>query len=254
MSMIEVTTDQRGVGKITLARSEKHNALSSEMMQDLTHAAINLAQDEAVRVVVLAAQGRSFCAGADLNWMREQLASDRAGKMEQAQVLAGMLASLDQLPKPLIGCVQGNAFGGGLGMMSVCDVVLAEPDLKFALTETKLGLIPATIGPFVLRRIGMAAARRVFFTGKVMNTSMAQDIGLVSKIVARGDMEGALEQEIAPMLQTAPNAVAQAKALLRQLSAQDDAEDMRITTEALADCWETEEAQTRITEFLEKTK
>ncbi|MBL4750128.1 MAG: crotonase/enoyl-CoA hydratase family protein [Amylibacter sp.] len=246
---IEVSSDARGIATLTLARPEKHNAMNSQMMAEITTAAKALGADEKVRAVVLAAQGKSFCAGADLNWMRAQVDQDRAGKISEARVLATMLATLNNLPKPLIGRVEGNAYGGGIGMMAVCDIVVAVKGARFALTETKLGLIPATIGPFVLRRLSETYARQVFFTAKSFETELALRAGLVSAICAADEMDAAIEAEIKPILQTAPGAVAEAKALLQQMQGRNIENDIELTVNALADRWETDEAQQRIAAF-----
>ncbi len=246
---IEVSTDARGIATLTLARPEKHNAMNSEMMAEITAATKMLGADNTVRAVVLAAQGKSFSAGADLNWMRAQAAQDRAGKIAEARVLANMLAGLNALPKPLIGRVEGNAYGGGIGMMAVCDIVVATKGLRFALTETKLGLIPATIGPFVLRRLSETYARQVFFTAKSFDTELALRAGLVSSVCAADEMDAAIGAEIKPILQSAPGAVAQAKALLQQMQGRDVENDIELTVNALADRWETDEAQQRIAAF-----
>ncbi len=142
---ISLTTDSRGIASLTLNRGEKHNAMSAKMIAELTEAAALINQDQAIRVVVLTGAGKSFCAGGDLNWMREQFDADRATRIAEAKKLAMMLFALNTLEKPLIGKVNGNAFGGGVGMMAVCDMVIAADHAKFGLTETKLGLIPATI-------------------------------------------------------------------------------------------------------------
>jgi len=184
-----------------------------------------------------------------LNWMRAQAEQDRAGKIAEARVLANMLATLNALPKPLIGRVEGNAFGGGIGMMAVCDILVAVDGLRFALTETKLGLIPATIGPFVLRRMSETYARQVFFTAKSFNTELAVRAGLVSSVCAADEMDAAIETEIKPILQTAPGAVAEAKRLLQQMQGRDVENDIELTVNALADRWETDEAQLRIAAF-----
>jgi methylglutaconyl-CoA hydratase len=246
---IEVSIDARGIATLTLARPEKHNAMNSEMMAEITAAANALGADASVRAVILAAKGKSFCAGADLNWMRAQAAQDRAGKIAEARVLANMLADLNALPKPLIGRVEGNAYGGGIGMMAVCDIVVAVGGLRFALTETKLGLIPATIGPFVLRRLSETYARQVFFTAKSFDTELALRAGLVSSVCGADEMDAAIEAEIKPILQSAPGAVAQAKALLQQMQGRDVKNDIELTVNALADRWETDEAQQRIAAF-----
>ena len=143
---IRLETNQRGISRLTMIRADKHNAMNATMIRELAAAAKSLAGDGQVRAVILGSEGKSFSAGADLTWMREQLAKDRQGRIEEASVLARMLRSLDDLPQPLIARVQGPAYGGGVGLMAVSDIVVASADAKFALSETRLGLIPATIG------------------------------------------------------------------------------------------------------------
>lgn len=162
---ITITVDN-SIAELVLNRPEKHNALNALMIREIRQAVSELSSLESVRVVVLAARGRSFCAGGDLTWMKQQAARDREGKIAESTELALMLRDLDELTKPLIGKIQGAAFGGGLGMISVCDIAVASDKAKFALTETKLGLIPATIGPYVVRRLGEANARQVFMNAK----------------------------------------------------------------------------------------
>ena len=248
LETVHIAADARGIATLTLARPEKHNAISAQMMAEITDTCAAINADDTIRAVILRAQGKSFCAGGDLDWMREQFAADRAGKIAQASVLSNMLNALDTLNKPLIGIVQGNAFGGGLGLMAVCDIVIAKPNLKFAFTETKLGLIPATIGPFVLRRMGEKYARQVFISAKTFNTEFAQTCGLVS--ITTDDPDAALETEINAILATQPNAASMAKALLQTLRAADTKNEITTSINALADCWQGDEAQQQISAFL----
>ena len=212
---IRIERDARGVATLWLDRAEKHNALSAQMIAELHGAARVLGDDDAVRVVVLAAKGRTFCAGGDLGWMRAQFDADPQTRATEAAKLAHMLQALNTLPKPLIGRVQGNAFGGGVGLMSVCDVAIGAEGVQFALTETRLGLIPATIGPYVAARMGEARARRVFMSGRRFDAGEAVALGLLARAVPEADLDSAVEAEVAPYLDCAPGAVARAKALLR---------------------------------------
>ena len=190
---IRIDTDARGVATLMLARSDKHNALSGQMIAEITEAAARLAADRAVRVVVLAAEGASFCAGGDLGWMRDQIAASPAERAAGARQLAGMLGALNRLPKPLIGRVHGNAFGGGVGMACVCDVAVGAQGAKFGLTETKLGLIPATIGPYVLARMGEANARQVFMSARLFGADEAAVEHSIAALVARWESPEAAE-------------------------------------------------------------
>lgn len=247
---IRVEMDTRGVASVTLARSAKHNAMDARMIAELSAAAEVLGQSQSVRAVVLRADGKTFCAGGDLNWMREQAEKDRAGKLTEARTLANMLAAWNALPKPVIARVQGNSFGGGLGLMSVSDIVIAAPEARFGLTEVRLGLIPATIGPFVVRRLGEGYARQVFFNAKSFGTDFAFRAGLVSRISE--DLDEAVEEECAAILKCAPGAVADAKALCLRLGGMEIERLVETTVEALADRWETEEAQAGIDAFFAK--
>jgi len=251
---ISIAVDARGVATLTLHRAEKHNSLSAQMIAELTQAAGELGADERVRVVVLTGAGASFCAGGDLGWMREQFEASRETRMAEARKLAMMLKSLNELPRPLIGRVQGQAFGGGIGMMSVCDTVVAVDSAKFGLTEARLGLIPATISPYVLARMGEGKARRVFMSARIFGAEEARDLDLVSNVVSEADLDAAVEREIKPYLSAAPAAVAASKALARSLGPAITDAVIDDTIRRLADTWETPEAQEGISAFFEKRK
>ncbi len=246
---ITVETDARGVATLTLARPEKHNALSAEMISELTEAAGVLGADPSVRVVVLTGAGASFCAGGDLTWMQAQMAADSATRAVEAGKLATMLGALNRLPKPLIGRVQGQAFGGGVGMMAVCDVAIGVTGARFGLTETKLGLIPATIGPYVLARMGEAMARRVFMSARIFEAEEAVTLGLLARAVAPEALDDAVEAEVKPYLACAPGAVARAKALAQHLSAAIGPAAVDYSIAELVACWEGEEAEAGIAAF-----
>ena len=155
---LQIDIDRRGVARSWLNRPDKHHALNAEMIAELHQAALQLGADEAVRVVVIGSDGPVFCAGGDLRWMQDQQQKDAGGRRAEAKTLSDMLAALNALPKPVIMRVQGNSFGGGLGLMSTADIVLSSAEAKFCFSETRLGLIPATIGPFVWRRLGEAGS------------------------------------------------------------------------------------------------
>ena len=244
--------DARGVATLTLSRPDKHNALDAATMDALSAAAVALGQDDHVRAVVLRGAGKSFCAGGDLNWMRAQMEADGDTRMAEARRLADMLWALNAMPKPLIGMVHGNAFGGGVGMAAVCDVVLAADHAKFALTETRLGLIPATIGPYVIARMGEGGARRVFMSGRVFDAAEAVRLGLVAQSVPADALDAAVDSEIAPYLACAPGAVGAAKALARQLGQGISQAQIDLSIRALRDQWETEDAREGIAAFFEK--
>ncbi|MBY5932220.1 crotonase/enoyl-CoA hydratase family protein [Tateyamaria omphalii] len=251
---ISITTDARGVATLTLDRADKHNAMNAQMIAELHHAARTLGADDTVRVVVLAAAGKTFCAGGDLGWMREQMQSDAETRASEAGKLAHMLQALNTMPKPLIGALHGNAFGGGVGMASVCDVAIGADHIKLGLTETRLGIIPATIGPYVVARMGEGRARRVFMSSRIFDAEEAVELGLLARTVPADDLAAAVEAEVAPYLNCAPGAVAAAKALARGFGPRIDDDTIATSIAALKARWETEEAAEGIDAFFAKRK
>ena len=246
---VTIETDARGVATLSLARPAKRNALDRATIDALSEAAARLGADPAVRVVVLAGQGEAFCAGGDLAWMRAQMDAGAEERAEGARALAGMLGALDAMPRPLIGRIHGDAFGGGVGLACVCDVALAGRGARFGLTETRLGLIPATIGPYVIARLG-PKARRVFMAPRMIGAPEAADLGIVARVA--GDLDAAVEEEVAPYLAAAPGAVAEAKALARRLGGAPGAAEVEATVAALVARWETEEARAGIAAFFDR--
>ncbi|MEO9827426.1 MAG: crotonase/enoyl-CoA hydratase family protein [Paracoccaceae bacterium] len=251
---LAVASDARGVVDLCLNRPEARNAMSGQMIEELADFATTIGQEPSTRVVVLRGEGRVFCAGGDLGWMKAQIEADRGTRRAEARKLAMMLKAMNEMPVPLIGKLHGGAFGGGVGMACICDVVIAQADTKFGLTETKLGLIPATISPYVVARIGEGMARRVFMSSRIFEAGEAQSLGLVAKVVDEHALDDAVEQEIAPYLCAAPNAVGHAKALTRFLGAKIDDAVIDGTIERLVETWEGEEAKAGIDAFLNKTK
>ena len=250
---IRLDVERPGVTRLTLARPAKHNALNATMIREITAAADLVGVDASVRVVVLAAEGGSFCAGGDLDWMKQQAEKDRVGKLQEAGALALMLERLDRLPKLVIGDVRGAAYGGGLGMVALCDIVLASENSAFALTEVKLGLIPATIGPFVVKRIGGSNARRVMLNARPFGAREARRMGLVSDVLPASDIDAAIEREIGFALACAPGAVADTKTLIRRLAAGDKI-GAEATSSLLVDRWDSEEAKAGISAFFSRTR
>jgi len=249
---IRIDTDDRGVATLTLTRPGRHNAMDAAMIGELHEAAHQLGGDPAVRVVVLTGEGRSFSAGADLNWMKAQFAAARKDRIAEAMKLAGMLRALNELPKPLIGRINGQAFGGGLGLISVCDVAIGSDVARFAFTEAKLGLIPATISPYVLARMGEGRARRVFMSARLFGAAEAVDLGILAKAVPADELDAAIAAEVAPYLACSPAAVAASKALARTLGPVIDDATLEETARRLADTWETADAREGVGAFFDK--
>ena len=249
---IRIEIDARGVATLTMARPEKRNALNAAMIAEMTAAAQALGADPAVRAVILTGEGDAFCAGGDLNWMKAQFHADRETRMHEARSLAMMLFAMNTLPKPLIGRVQGMAFGGGVGLMCCCDAAIAVDGAKFGLTETRLGVIPATISPYVIARMGECKARRVFMSSRIFGAQEAVALDIAARATAADELDAAVEAEVAPYLRVAPGAVAASKALARALGPRIDAAIIEETIARLADTWETAEAHEGVTAFLEK--
>lgn len=254
MSMIEVARDARGVATLWLAREDKHNALSADMMSELEAAAMDLAQDETVRVVVLAAQGKTFCAGGDLAWMRAQFEMDADTRRAESARIATALGALYALPQPLIGRIHGNAFGGGVGLASVCDVAIGASGIRMGLTETKLGLIPANIGPYVVARMGATRASEVFMSARLFDADEAVRLNLLSRVVTLEGLDAAVEDEVAPYLACAPGAVADAKRLMRALAGPVTQASVEMAIDALAARWDSPEAHEGVSAFFDKRK
>ncbi len=249
---LTLTVDARGVATCTLNRPQKRNAMTDRMLTELIDMAGHMSADPAIRAVILTGAGDFFCAGGDLSWMKQQIEADRATRMKQARVLADALQVLNTMDKPLIGRINGSAFGGGLGLMSVCDVAIAPVNAQFGFTETRLGLIPATISPYVMARMGEGKARRVFMSARLFSAEEAVTLDLLAKTVPAGELDAALEAEVTPYLSVASGAVAASKQLARSLGPRIEPDVIEATIAALADTWETEEARHGIEAFLTK--
>jgi methylglutaconyl-CoA hydratase len=251
---ISESCDERGIITLHLNQPLRRNALSSSMIGELTDFAARCSALAGLRAVVLRGAGPVFCAGADLSWMMAQIKADRETRMAEARRLAMMFQALNTLSAPLIAYVHGGAYGGALGILSACDVVLADPETRFGFTETRLGIIPATIGPHVIARLGEGPARRVFMSGRIFGADEAVALGLVARTVAAANADSAIEAEVEPYLAVAPGAVARSKRLARALGAPITLEQIEASITALADAWETDEAREGIAAFLEKRK
>lgn len=212
------TVDARGVATLTLNRPDKHNALDGATMRELHEALIDTQSDANVRVVVLTGAGASFCAGADIAHMRSMLGATEQQNVEDAFVLARMLRALDELDRPVIARVNGNVFGGGVGLVACADIAIAENNAKFALTEVRLGIVPAAISPYVVAAIGSRHARRLFLTAASFDASEAHHLGLVHFTTPAESLDAATEAQIDLLLRGGPEALRSAKKLVRRAS------------------------------------
>jgi methylglutaconyl-CoA hydratase len=242
-----------GVGRITMALPEKHNAFDDGLVADLSAAFEAAGRDDAVRVVVLEGEGKSFSAGADLGWMQRMADYSDAENLADARKLAGMMCILNELPRPTIARVHGAAFGGGVGLVAACDIALASQAANFCLSEARLGLIPSVISPYVVEAIGARAARRYFQTAEQFDADTALALGLVHEVVPANQLDTRLEEMVGILLKNGPAAMAASKDLIRRVAAGpiDDAmvED---TAVRIADIRATDEGREGVQAFLEK--
>ena len=238
--------------RVTLNRPEVRNAFNPAMIAELTTVFSGVEADGAVRVVVLAGAGKSFCAGADLTWMREMAAYTREQNVADALRLAAMLEAVQGCPVPVIARVHGAALGGGAGLAAACDVVVAAADATFGFTEARLGIAPAVIAPFVLRKIGTGHARALFVTGERFDAARAERIGLVHKVVAPPALDAAVEETIAAVLACGPGAVRACKELVDRVPGLSREEARAYTAETIAALRAAPEGQEGMRAFLEK--
>lgn len=252
MKTLNLDSDARGVVRLTLNRPDVHNAFNEDMIAELHETFDALGNQDGVRAIVLSGAGASFSAGADLNWMRRMADADEDANREDALRMADMFASLNACAKPVIGLIQGAAFGGGVGLAACCDIVIVHPQATFGLTEVRLGLIPAVIAPFVIAKTGISAARRYMLTGERFDALAAQRIGLVHDIAE--DVEAAAASVIDAILHAAPGAVADAKALIHEV-VQHSGHDLRhMTAHRIAARRTSDEGREGVTAFLSRRK
>jgi len=240
--------------RLTLNRPEVRNAFDEEVIQSLSAAALRASEDQSLRAVVLAGNGKAFCAGADIAWMAKAIAYTRQENLSDAEDLARLLERLDTLPVPVIGRIQGSALGGGVGLAAICDIVVAADDAVFGLSEVKLGILPAVVAPYVLRKIGISAARELFLTGARFDAARAREIGLVHDVVAAGDLDAAVKRRLDDVLTAGPQGIAKAKALIREIAGAHPEDVIGITTNAIAAQRVSDEGQEGLRAFLEKRK
>lgn len=243
------------VATLTMDRPAVHNAFNAELIAELTAALQRAGADPEVRAVLLAAEGASFSAGADLNWMRAMAAYSEAENLADALKLAELMRTLAYLPKPTIARVQGSAFGGGVGLVACCDIALAAADARFGLTESKLGLVPAVISPYVVAAIGVRHARRWFQSGALFGTAQAQQMGLVHEVVPAAELEGLVEKELDALLKAGPTAMLVAKRLVEGIFGRDEPAQKKLdeqTAALIARLRVSMEGQEGLTAFLEK--
>jgi methylglutaconyl-CoA hydratase len=243
------------VATVTLNRPDVRNAFNETTISDITLAFDQLGRDESVRAIVLATNGPAFCAGADLNWMKKMAGYSHEENSADAMQLAEMLRTIYLCPKPVVAKVQGDCYAGGMGLVAACDVTVAVEEANFCLSEVKLGLIPATISPYVIKAMGEQAARRYFLTAERFTAQQALRIGFAHEVVAAGELDATVAAIVKALVNNSPNAVQQAKVLVR------DVAGLPVTDALLADTAEriahiraSEQGREGVQSFLEKRK
>jgi methylglutaconyl-CoA hydratase len=245
---------RHGVAWITLNRPEVHNAFDETLIADLTAAFGKAAADDAVRAIVLRALGKSFSAGADLNWMRRMAAFSEAENLADAKKLAALLQAIDTSPKPVIARVHGNAFAGAIGLIACCDLAVTVAEAEFAVTEVRLGLVPAVISPYLIRAMGARQARRWFLTAERFSADQALAMNLVHEVVAADQLDACVDHWIEAVRRAGPNALRAAKDLVASIDAAPDASIIEDTAKRIAAIRASDEGKDGVAAFLEKRK
>ncbi len=238
---------------VTLNRPDVRNAFNEQLIAELTGWATEAAASKGIRAAILRGAGKTFCAGADVNWMAKTVTYTREENLADAERMRRMFQAIDELPFPVIGRIHGAALGGGAGLAAVCDMVVAADDATFGFTEVKLGILPAVISPFALRKVGISAARELFLTGARFTAARAREIGLVHAVVPEAELDARVESYAGEIRSAAPEAVREAKRLIRDVSGRVKNE-AEITASAIADRRVSPEGQEGLRAFLEKKK
>jgi methylglutaconyl-CoA hydratase len=254
---LTLTVDKKGLATVTMNRPEVHNAFNAEMIAELTQCFRQLNADKSVRVILLQAAGKSFSAGADINWMKGMVSATQEENKKDSENLAALLRTINFCSKTTIAKVNGLAFGGGVGLICCCDMAVAEDNAKFGLTEAKLGLVAAVISPYVIDAIGMRKARRYLQTAEIFDASQAQAMGILSECVDSDDLDSKVDEIILALSSTGPNAKEISKKLVMSVVGRTLPQQKKIdeyTTQVIAAVRVSEEGQTGLKAFLDKQK
>ena len=251
---LQVTNDGR-IARITLNRPDVRNAFDDEVIAELTRAFTEVGASPEVRCIVLGANGSAFCAGADLNWMKRMANYSRDENLADAAKLAQMLRTIHECPKPTIARIQGDVYAGGLGLVATCDIAIAAQTAGFCVSEVRIGLIPATISPYLIRAMGARAAHRYFLTAERFDAAEALRIGFVHEAVAADALDAKVAQIAKSLIGMSPNAIKECKQLLREVAGREiDAALIERTVAGIADIRASEEGREGVQAFLQKRK
>ena len=242
------------VARITLNRPEVHNAFNDVMFSELTGVFKDIQRRADIRVVVLTGAGKSYCAGADIYWMRKVKDYTYEQNYEDTLKLSELLYLIYSLPKPVVGRINGSAIGGGIGFVAICDIAIASSVAKFGFSEVKLGLIPACISPYIIRKCGEGKVRELFLTGERISAEMAMAVGLINRVVLPEELDDAVDELVNQLVSSGPNAMRLCKELLKNVPDMSLEEAVKYTTKALAELRMSGETQEGTSAFLEKRK
>jgi len=244
----------KNITTIYLNRPDVHNAMNEKLMKELTCFFKELYNDDKTRLVILTGNGKSFCAGADLNWMKSMMKYSKEENIKDSNLLLDLYDTIYNCPKPVIGLINGSAFGGGIGLIAVCDIVIAIPDCKFAFSEVKLGIIPAVISTYVVRRIGLSNMKRLFITGERFDSNYAKDIGLVDHVVPEKELNDKIIQYTELLNFSGPRAIKEIKNLINAYEKFDIEKYKEHTVKKISELRTSDDGQEGMNAFLEKRK
>lgn len=239
---------------VSLNRPEVHNAMDEVLMDELTKCFKDLGKDASVKAIILTGTGRSFCAGADLTWMKRMVDFSKEENRKDSKILREMYETIYSCPKPVIGRINGSAFGGGIGLLAVCDITITTYEITFAFSEVKLGIIPAVISSFVASRMTPAAMRRLFITGERFDSTIAHEVGLIDLLVPPEKFDAAVDFCVEQVRSSGPATVKEVKLLVKNLIEMDRKKYKEFTVEKIAELRVSKEGQEGINAFLEKRK
>lgn len=254
MKFLKTLKNVDGVYTVTLNREDVHNAFNAELIAEITTCFEQISHDNSIRLVVLTGAGKSFCSGADLNWMKSMKDYSELENFSDSKKLAKMFKVINDCEKPVIGKINGHALGGGVGLVSVCDYVHVKESVKFGFTEVRLGLIPAVISPFVINKIGESMARATFLSGELFSAKQALEMQLVHRISSAKDFETEFEQTLASFLKAAPEATTQSKKLISNVLNFEKTDLLYMTCKAISNRRVSKEGQEGMSALLEKRK
>jgi methylglutaconyl-CoA hydratase len=251
--LIDVLKDN-DIVTVMLNRAEVHNAMNERLIKEITTCFKELANDEKTKVIVLTGKGESFCAGADLNWMKSMVMYSKEENIRDSRLLLDLFETIYSCPKPVIGKINGHAFGGGVGLIAVCDINIATIGSKFAFSEVKLGIIPSVISTYVARRIGLSNMKRLFITGERFNSQYAKEIGLIDFITEKDDFNSTVERYVDQLKSSSPKAIKEIKNLVNNYKKMDIEKYKEFTVEKISELRVSEEGQEGMNAFLEKRR